>query len=95
MPLCLVVFGFAHALAMAARPEQKSRVRALVDELTALVGSEWATTIDQPFTITGYTERTVIFDLRFRMEVGGEDPVVVRDDVIGRSTFEEDEVGVV
>ena len=49
-----------------------------------MVGEGWATTIDQPFVITGCTERTVIFDLRFRMEVGDEDPVVIREDVIGR-----------
>ena len=69
---------------MAAKPAQVSRVRELVDDLVAMVGEGWATTIDQPFAITGCTERTVIFDLRFRMEVGDEDPVVMRDDVIGR-----------
>ena len=69
---------------MAAKPAQVSRVRELLDELMTMVGEGWATTIDQPFAITGCTERTVIFDLRFRMEVGDEDPVVMRDDVIGR-----------
>ena len=83
MHLCLFLSGFVHVLAMAARPEQKSRVRTLIDELVGLVGSEWATTIDQPFAITCCTERTVIFDLRFRMKVGDEDPVIMRDDIIG------------
>ena len=69
---------------MAAKPAQVSRVRELGDELVAMVGEGWATTIDQPFAITDCTERTVIFDLRFRVEVGDEDPVVMRDDVIGR-----------
>ena len=68
---------------MAAKPTQVSRVRELVDELVAMVGEGWATTIDQPFIISGCTERTVIFELRFRMEVGGNEPVVMRDDVIG------------
>ena len=59
-------------------------MHALVDELVALVGSECATTIDRAFAIMGYTERTVIFDLHFCMEVGDEDPVVMRNNVIGR-----------
>ena len=57
---------------------------ALVDELVALVGSKWATTIDQPFVIMGCTERMVIFDLRFRMEANDEELVIMREDVIGR-----------
>ena len=69
---------------MAAKLVQVSRVRELVDKLVTMVGEGWETTIDQPFAITGCTERTVIFDLRFRMEVSDEDPVVMRDDVIGR-----------
>ena len=68
---------------MAAKPAQVSRVRELVDELVAMVGGRWATTIDQPFIISGCTERIVIFELRFRMEMGGNEPVVMRDDVIG------------
>ena len=61
-----------------------SRVHALVDELVTLVGSKWATSIDQPSIITGCTKHTVIFDLRFCTEAGDEEPVVMRDDVIGR-----------
>lgn len=69
---------------MAIKPAQKSRVRALVDELIMVVGGEWATIIDQPFDITGYTEHMVIFDLCFRIEVKDEDLVVVKDEIIGR-----------
>ena len=61
-----------------------SRVCALVDELVVLVGSEWATTIDQPFIIMGCMERMVIFDLHFHMEAGDDELVVMRDDIIGR-----------
>ena len=68
---------------MATKPAQVSRIRELVDELVAMVSKGLATTIDQPFAITGCTECTVIFDLRFHMEVGNEDPVFMRDDVIG------------
>ena len=82
--LRLFVFGFVHTLAMAARPEQKPCMRAFVDELVALVGNEWATTIDQPFVIMGCMESTVIFGLRFYVEAGDEEPVVMRDGVIGR-----------
>ena len=64
--------------------EQKSRVHDFVDELVALVGSKWATSIDQPFIIRGCTECTVIFDLRFCMEAKEEEPVVMRDDIIGQ-----------
>ena len=84
MHLHLFAFNLAHTLAMATRPTQMSRVRALVDELVALVGSEWATTIDQPFITTGYTERTVIFDLRFRMEAGDDEPIVMWKGIIER-----------
>ena len=74
---------YVEARTMAAKPAQVSRVRELVDELVAMVGGRWAATIDQPFIISGCTERTVIFELHFRMEVGGNEPVVMRDDVIG------------
>ena len=40
---------------MAAKPAQVSRGRELVDELVAMVGGRWATTIDQPFIISGVT----------------------------------------
>ena len=59
-----------------------SQVREPVDELVAMVGGRWVTTIDQPFIISGCTECTVIFKLRLHIEVGGNEPVVMRDDVI-------------
>ena len=61
-----------------------SRVRAFVDALKQWAEEPWATTVDVPFVIGGCTERTVIFDLRFRMTVPDGDPVLLRDDVIGR-----------
>lgn len=38
---------------------------------------------DQPFIIIGYIGRAVIFDLRFCMEVGDDELVIMWDDVIG------------
>ena len=61
-----------------------SRVRAFVDALKQWAKEPWATTVDVPFIIGGCTERTVIFDLRFRMTVPDGDPVLLRDDVISR-----------
>ena len=69
---------------MAAHPVTVSRVRAFVDVLKQWAEEPWATTVDVPFVIGGCTERTVIFDLRFRMTVPDGDPVLLRDDVIGR-----------
>ena len=69
---------------MVAKPAQKSRIYALVDELVIVIGGEWATTIDQPFAITSCIERMVIFNLRFRIEVGDKDSVVIRDNIIGQ-----------
>lgn len=40
--------------------------------------------VDVPFIIVGYMECMVIFYLRIRMEVPDGDPVLLRDDVIGR-----------
>ena len=78
------IHDFVYTRAMAAKPAPVSCVRELVDELVAMVGGGWTTTIDQPFAITRCTGRTVIFDLCLHMEVGDENPVVMRDDVIGR-----------
>ena len=69
---------------MAAHPVTVSRVRAFIDVLKQWAEEPWATTVDVPFVIGGCTERTVIFDLRFRMTVPDGDPVLLRDDVIGR-----------
>ena len=69
---------------MAARPYAVSRVRLFVDALTRWVEAPGDTTIDMPFIIAGGTERTVIFGLRFCMEVPDDAPVVLHDDVIGR-----------
>ena len=69
---------------MAARPYAVSRVRLFVNTLTRWVKVPGDTTIDMPFIIAGCTERTVIFDLRFHMEVPDDDPVLLRNDVIGR-----------
>ena len=69
---------------MAAHPVTVSHVRAFVDALKQWAEGPWATTIDVPFVVAGCTERTVIFDLRFRMNVPDGDPVLLRDDVIGR-----------
>ena len=68
---------------MAARPYAVSRVRLFVDALTRWVEVPGDTTIDMLFVIAGCTERTVIFYLRFRMEVPDDDPVLLRDDAIG------------
>ena len=61
-----------------------SHVCAFVDVLKQWAEEPWTTTVDVPFVIGGCTERTVIFDLRFRMTVPDGDPVLLRDDVIGR-----------
>ena len=61
-----------------------SHVRAFVDALKQWAKEPWATTVDVPFVTGGCTERTVIFDLRFRMTVPDGDPLLLRDDVIGR-----------
>lgn len=50
---------------------------------------EWADApsamaIGVPFVLSSYMERTVIFDLRFWMEVPDGDLVLLRDNVIGR-----------
>ena len=68
---------------MVARPYAVSRVHSFVDALTRWVEAPGDTTIDMPFIIAGCTERTVIFDPHFRMEVPNDDPVLLRDDVIG------------
>ena len=65
-------------------PMTVSRVRTFIDTLKQWAEEPWATTVDVPFVIRGCTERTVIFDLRFRMTVPDGDPVLLRDDVIGR-----------
>ena len=69
---------------MAAHPVTVSRVRTFVDVLKQWAEEPWAKTVDVPFVIGGCTERSVIFDLRFRMTVPDGDPVLLRDDVIGR-----------
>ena len=68
---------------MAARPYAMSCVRSFVDALMQWVEVPGDTTIDIPFIIAGCTERTVLFDLCFRMHVPDDDPVLLCDDVIG------------
>ena len=68
---------------MAARPYDMSRIRSFVDALTRWVEAPGDTTINMAFIIARCTECTVIFDLRFRMEVPDDDPVLLRDNVIG------------
>lgn len=71
------------ATPIATHPHTMSGIRSFVDALTRWVEAQGDTTIDMLFIIARCTERTVIFYLRLCMDMPNDDPVLLRNDVIG------------
>ena len=69
---------------MAAHPLTTSRVRTFVEAIAEWAEAMWATTVDIPFIIVGCTNRSLIFDLRLRMDLPDRDLVFMTDLVVGR-----------
>lgn len=69
---------------MAVHPLTTSHVRAFVKALEEWAEALWAMTVDVPFVIAGSTNRSVIFNMRFRMDVLEGDPILMMDPIIGR-----------
>ena len=61
-----------------------SRVRDFVEALEQWAEARWATTVDAPIIIAGCTDRSVIFELSFRMELPDGYPVLETDPVSGQ-----------
>ena len=74
---------------MAVHPLTTSHVWAFIEALVEWSEAPWATTVDMPFVIIGYTNKTVIVDLRFQIDVLKVDLVLMTDPVIRRILWRE------
>lgn len=74
---------------MATHPLTTSLVRAFMEALAEWADAPWTTPVDIPFITTGCPDRSVKFDLRFRMLLPDGDSVLITDPVVGRMLRQE------
>ena len=68
---------------MAVHPPTTSRIGVFIEAMVKWAEPPWATTVNIPFIIAGCTNRSVIFDLQFQMELTDGDPIFMTNPAVG------------